>query len=261
MKRLVKKCLKEAGIILAGSFFLLVCALSLAEAQVEKRHSIDNLSTSIGILGEPLVPEEPIHNDGVFTEGQVATDCTLNPQKYKDGRTLNDISRKYWHWRRHIVNKLLFLSGWANRAKAEANLLGKTNAKIPFYDYDPFFRGDTYHPELIADWNTGLGAQVFGPYAWDGLQARYDYFLEAQKLNDDSFLVDFPAKAEGAFIYWDRIPAHPIADACMLWKEGNMSFDSVLQYAADHELAAIAHLRTIEKRIVYMYPLLVRRNY
>lgn len=246
--------------------FILLASPALAQNLPipQSTHPIDNLSYHLEFSfdnGAEVDPEKPVNFDGTIYEGQTADDCLLNPQKHTNGLTMQQMHSMYWSMRRHIVNKLYFLIAQVNRNIAYANVKGKPNAMIPFRNYDPFWRGDPHHPELIDDWNNGLPALVFGPYAWDNLYMRYDMFLQAQALDLESFNVQGDARGESGFNYWDRIPAHPIADNCMYWKSGWITFEQALGNAQAHCVAALHHLSAVVRRIIYIWPLEYRQNY
>lgn len=51
--------------------------------------------------------------------------------------------------------------------------------------------------------------------------------------------------------YYDRIPADPVADACMEFMDGNMTIEQAIGYALAHAQAGTSHLLAIESRIKY----------
>lgn len=51
--------------------------------------------------------------------------------------------------------------------------------------------------------------------------------------------------------YYDRIPADPVADACMEFMDGNMTIEQAIGYSLAHAQAGTAHLVSIESRIKY----------
>lgn len=221
-------------------------------------HPIDNLSTELEFsfgderVGDAWDPSRPLHFDGGITEGQTETLCLTNASETTPvlGQTMQETHAMYWSLRRHIINKLYFLIGQVNRIKAKS-----PGMPVPFYDYDPFFNGEPHHPGLVDAYNFGLPGLVLGPYAWDGIQIRFDWFLDAQALDLNSHQIGAPQRGEGGFLYWDRIPAHPIMDACAWWQEGRISFTKALRHAEAHCFAGVRHLTAIVRRILYVWPL------
>jgi len=248
-------------------FILLLPSAALA-------HDIDHLSKKLGTnvkksdgslpVEDQVYPEDKLSWDGVFYEGQATNSCLQSEEKYgPTGRTMREINHDFWHSRRNLVNMVTFLSGMANRNYAYAVAEGKPNAKIPFYNYDPFHKCfEPYYsqlPALFAAYSLSWGLPM---YYCDGLEVRYDYFLKAQMDHPEhSYRVDFPARGESAFNYYDRIPANPIADACFFWKEGKISFQHALSYAEAHREAGMSHHNALKARVLYLWSLEYLRNY
>lgn len=253
--------------------FIVLLFSGISKADVnhlgQESHRIDNLSYTAGFGATALDPHhQPIHDQGTpWAEGQPTNSCfanaTTNPS-IGMGKTFRELHQWAWHWRRVIVNKTTYLSGMVNRAKALTQFSpGKSHIPVPFWDYDPFsydpyFQGvvtwpQVYHPILIDYYN--LSPWRGNDYSWDANTTKYVWFLEAQhSFNHSSFLVGAPAKYDGVFNYYDRIPASPTFDPCIAWLEGRVSWDYVLEIAAAHELAGRDHLALIEKRIIYLWP-------
>lgn len=230
-------------------------------------HPIQNLTHVLEFSfgdnpSDAVNPNELPHFDGAITEGQTENSCLTNPEKFHlagwtppQGLTIKEMSAMYWTMRRHMVNKLYFLAGQVNRVKQCFKSKG-ISSPVPFYDYDPWFDGEFYHPELVDIYNNEpIINAIYGPYDWDGIFMRFDYFLQAQALGDYSFAVPLPAGGESGFNYWDRIPAHPIMDNCMWWKEGRINFQVALNNAFSHCVAGRTHLGAINRRILYLWPL------
>lgn len=231
-------------------------------------HNIEHLSHRLGVnfqnsdgtlpVEDQVDPNEPLSWDGVFYEGQPTNSCLENPEPHKKTeRTMKQINFDFWHSRRNLVNMITLLSGMVNRNVAYATAAGVPDAKIPFYNYDPFKKcSEPYYPRLPADF-ARLSAGWGLPMYWcDGLEVRYDYFLQAQREHPEhSYRVGFPARGESAFNYYDRIPANPIADACMRWKDGKITFQHALSYAEDHRTAGMIHFNSLKVRVLYLWDL------
>ena len=238
-------------------------------------HDIDNLSNRLGIAiatdGDNLpvednyIADEPLHWDGVFYEGQPINDCLTDPTVHTStGRTMKELNFAFWHQRRNLINMLQYLAGMVNRNYAYAVTQGRFDAKIPFYNYDPFKTGfDPYHPELISQHNDNSALWGVPGFFVDGLEIRYDWFLDAQHQHPrHSYRIGFPQRGEGGFNYYDRIPANPIADACAWYKEGRLKeFQFVLDIANEHVKAGVRHHNDVRKRVLYLWPLEHVRNY
>ncbi len=231
-------------------------------------HDIDHLSRKLGVnfrksdgtlpVEDQVVPNEPLSWDGVFYEGQPTNSCLENPERFRGtGKSMKELRKDFWHSRRNLVNMITLLAGMVNRNVAYATAAGIPDAKIPFYNYDPFHKcSEPYYPYLPA--NFAALAKSWGlPLFWcDGLEVRYDYFLQAQREHPEhSYRVGFPARAESAFNYYDRIPADPIADACAWWKDGKITFQHALSYAEAHCDAGMAHFNSLKVRVLYLWDL------
>ena len=265
------KAIKNA-VYLSMLFWSLLIASSFARAQhhhpLDDTFFIDNLADRQGFGGEPIT-ERPIHDQGSpYAEGQPSNSCfenlTTNPD-IGNGHTFAELFRWGMRWRRLDVNKATYLAGMVNYAKGYLEGTGRSHIPIPFDSYDPFnsnplFTGimvwpTVHHSVLIDRYNTSPWRD--GNYAWDGISIRYDWFLVAQHhYGEQSYLVPAPMKYEGLFNYYDRIPAHPFADACVEWLEGRQDWNYVLELAAAHEQAGREHFRLIRKRVLYLWPFL-----
>jgi hypothetical protein len=237
-------------------------------------HDIDHLSNQLGVKpipkGQPkpthhqVYPDDPLSWDGVFYEGQPTNTCLESEEKYgPTGRTMRQINHDFWHSRRNLINMVTYLSGFVNRNYAYAISEGKPNAKIPFYNYDPFKNCfEPYYTQLPGIFALYAPSWGLPQYYCDGLEVRYDHFLKAQMDHPEhSYRVDFPARGESAFNYYDRIPANPVADACMWWKEGRITFQHALSYAEAHREAGIQHHNALKARVLYIWSLEFIKKY
>ena len=230
---------------------------------------------------------EPLHCDGAICEGQVTNECLVDEVRYKN-RTFHEIYKNFWHWRRVLVAQIELLAGDVNALSERMQTQGDTNPAV-FMNYDPFRTGaDPYNPELPALYNATYVPQGVPAFAFDGLEIRYDYLwlshnqnfgrnallqykscsamtsnellqapecaagAERALVGGDSYLAPLPLKGEGALVYYDRIPSHPLMDACILMKENRLTREQMFEYAMAHEIAGKVHAETVLKRRYYI---------
>lgn len=178
------------------------------------------------------------------------------------------------------------LTEWQN-----ANLGTNPPMPAAFMNYDPFWlQKDPYHPDVWNAFkvkyngilNTGYDAlEVRYDYFWlthnlnvGGISGntlieykkckdlRPDekmHSFECAKLSPETYVLTGgnsyrnpePWRSEDAFVYYDRIPGHPVMDACMKWVESEWTWEEANNYAEAHERAGKIHLEHIWKRLKY----------
>lgn len=257
-------------------------------------HDIDNLSTQLNAFpayqeaSNRYFSDKPLHCADGLCEGQFINACLANPQVGSDLRTMFEVNKNFWHWRRQLLAQIEILAGEANFARGI--FLGKNGreSQIPFIHYDPFYLGhDPHFPKVFNSFKAKTGLD---PYS--ALEVRYDYFTIAHVIyfpshkniplafkrckdltkheafhapecrggdpealvlsGGDSYKAPKPFRDEDAFIYYDRMPANPIADACFGWYDKRWGFDFALVYARAHELAGKTHAAEVYKRVMYI---------
>lgn len=268
---------------------LMIVLLLFASAQLEA-HDIDNLSKFLNAfwhkdeLKYRVNKNEPHHCADGLCEGRYLNKCLTYPQVNGQLRTLKEINKNFWHWRRVLIAVIQLLSGETNLARG----LTGNKKPIPFINYDPFYDGkDPHFPKVFASFKAKTGQD---PYS--SLEVRYDLFsiphvqlvgtkentlLAFKKCKDathrermhapecqggdrnmitlvggDSYKAPSPFRDEDAFVYYDRIPASPIDDACFGWIENKLTFRFVLEYAQAHEEAGKSHVKEVFKRLLYI---------
>lgn len=279
---------------LAITFFIVFIVTSNASA-----HDIDNLTLQSN--NQPVQQNvevqnrinvnEPLHCADGVCEGQPTNRCLANPQLHTNGRTVKQMLKNFWHWRRQLVAREIIFAGDVNALAELARSKGDYRGQ-PFMNYDPFFnQRDSSHPDIYNYYQALPASRGYGPIVNDGLEVRYDHFWLAHNLNvsgntllefktcgelqghesfhspdcigapsnkltlvgGDSYKAPEPWRNEDLFIYYDRIPANPIGDACIRWLEGQVPFNYVLQIAAAHEDAGKFHVLLVEKRRRYIH--------
>lgn len=208
------------------------------------------------------------------------------------GRTFHQISKNFWHWRRQLIAQIQILAGRGMSFFGFDVAKGRIKAGyqgIPFVNYDPLYLGhDPRFPEAYAEFvkdgfpgNSGLEIRFdlfsiphHSPQIIKGVDLKPIGLkrcgdLTPMELNHapeclntdpnlvvmfggDSYKAPEPFRNEDAFVYYDRIPAHPIADACIGWLEKRWGFEFALTYAKAHEVAGKNHVYEVWIRTKYL---------
>lgn len=167
------------------AFIVLYVVLTLSFPGQARGHDIDNLSTVLNAvpgvtLNSPtelsmrVDPTKNMHCDTAVCEGEKFNSCLTNPTVYK-GRTMQQVSKNFWHWRRVLVAQFIILSGNVNAAN-EYSFMLKTPLGIPFNSYDPFFLGfDPLFPDVQQQYYTNYVPIGYKPLG-DGGRANYGEF-------------------------------------------------------------------------------------